>query len=466
MLGITSSNFSGVTRAFINPANTITSQRYFDVVVAGGNIFVNNNYLYIPEEDYNLRGFLRKEFPEYDEAPGTYFFDYYTEGNKYGFVNLRLSGPSVMLNFEGHSLSIHNSFRSVLSADRIPHDMAKNALEGFRYSPLQNKRHTHSKPFNIGSMSWAEFGVNYSRYLFDRWDENLSAGITIKYLLGYHGLFFKNNELDYEVTDERDLKIYHYNAEAGFSLPVCYNDNSFSGLESPVRGMGASMDLGITYTRTIEPKPKNSLDWIYTIPDYSPYAYRIGFSLLDLGYIRFNQNVRHLVFDDISTTWENLGSVRFDNTDAFIAEMTEELTEEGEELLHDTEFTVFLPSVASVQFDYKIKNNFFLKGIWMQDLPVIKPRIYRPSYIGIVPRYETMFFEASLPVIMYRYREPKLGLSLRVLYLTVGTENLGGLLGMNDFFGLDFYFSLQFNLDKSRLEETPCMIKQCFDHWR
>ncbi len=466
MLGITTSNNSGVGRAFINPAATIKSQKYFDILIVGGDIFKNNNYLYIPSEDYSFTGFFREDFPEYDGEPGKYFLDRYTQYEKYGFANIRLIGPSVMISYDEHSFSVHNSFRTIFSANNVPYDLAKFSLEGLDYSPQQNTRYVNEKPFDIGSLSWAELGVTYSGLLFDRWDESFSIGTTIKYLSAYHGFFIDSKDLDYESTDDGDLIVYRYNAEAGFSLPVDYQDNTFFGIESPVRGRGVSIDLGISYTRTIKPKKSRSLDWLYSQPSYSPYIYRIGFSILDIGFIHFNRNVRHLVFDNVSGIWEDINSVNFDNTDVFIAEMTEVFTEDDEELLQDSEFTVFLPSVASLQFDYRLRNNFYVQAIWMQDLPLIKPRISRPSYVGIVPRYETFFFEAALPVLVYHYRQPMLGLSLRFLYLTVGTENLGGLLGYNDFYGLDFYFSLQFNLDKGRLEETRCLIKQCFDHWR
>ena len=66
--------------------------------------------------------------------------------------------------------------------------------------------------------------------------------------------------------------------------------------------------------------------------------------------------------------------------------------------------------------------------------------------LAITPRYETEWLEVSMPVSLYNYKYPRIGLSVRFLYFTVGTERLGTYLGLADINGMDIYASIKFHL--------------------
>ena len=66
----------------------------------------------------------------------------------------------------------------------------------------------------------------------------------------------------------------------------------------------------------------------------------------------------------------------------------------------------------------------------------------------VEPRYETEYFEFSVPLTLYDYRFLNLGASVRIGYVTIGTQNIASYFGIGNVKGLDVYVSLKFNLVK------------------
>ena len=435
------------------------SRKYLDIYLAGGSFFAYNNYLYIPGSDYSPGRLRSFDFPA-DPESGRRFLDNYNQTDKNAFVNLRATGPSVMLNVNRHSFAFQHNYRLVLSVDHLPFDAAKFMLEGLGYEPQQNIRFTNSNDITIGSLGWAEAGISYSYMLYRFNDVNISAGITLKRLWAYHGLLLKSTHADYMTPDSDTLIIYRLDAKGGFSLPVNYGNNEFQGFSDPFRGKGFAFDIGFSWVRTQETQSTRVYRKLCEYP-YEPYLYRIGLSFLDIGRIAFDQNRQTMVFSNIDTVWTGISSLTFESLDALLGEISASLSGSPEALRSDEALRIALPSAISLQFDYNFNNNFIINTLVVQDLPLLNNRIARPSYISISPRYSTRLYEVSLPFSLYRYREPRLGAAFRFMFLTVGTENLGGFLGFSDFYGLDFYFAVQIGLFKGNCGRRFGGIEQC-----
>jgi hypothetical protein len=456
MLGVVSSDYSGVSRSFINPASMMNSRKYFDLLLVSGDIFAQNNYLYVPGKDYSLIKLRYLDFPTYPESGQMFLDDYANRQDKYAFANLRLTGPSAMLIMNRQGFAIHNSFRSITSVNALPYDIAKFMLEGLDFAPQQNVRYTHDNSYTVGSMSWVELGLTYARTLYKQGDINVSIGATAKRLWAYHGVIVNSTGTDYMTPDSDTLVIYKLNATGGMSAPVNYGDNEFTGLQNPVRGKGFAFDLGVSYVRTLESQSTRRRSSLCSFP-YEPFLFRIGLSLMDFGFVDFDRNVRRLVFDNVDTVWGGVNSLQFSFIDALLGDISQSITGSPDALLQGSSFSMALPSYLSFQFDYNFENNFLVNVVVVQDLPMLNNRLPRPSYASIAPRYSTDRFEVSLPFSVYRYKEPRMGGSVRFLNFSVGSEKLGSLLGFNDFDGLDFYFAIQFGLTKGDCKRFGAM---------
>ena len=81
MLGIMNSSYSGITGATLNPAVTVTSPYYFDFNILAGDVFFENNYLYLAKEEYKFSRFLSKnpDFPTHGADNNMIAYDYYNK---------------------------------------------------------------------------------------------------------------------------------------------------------------------------------------------------------------------------------------------------------------------------------------------------------------------------------------------------------------------------------------------------
>jgi len=107
-----------------------------------------------------------------------------------------------------------------------------------------------------------------------------------------------------------------------------------------------------------------------------------------------------------------------------------------------------LPTTLSIQYDYHFEGNFYLGAYFLQPLRFRLKSVRQPPLLALIPRYETRIFGASFPVTVYNYEKVRIGAALRFYSVTVGTEKLGTFLGIGNLTGMDFFFSVRFNLEK------------------
>jgi hypothetical protein len=458
MPGLVNSNFAGVSSALINPANLILSKNYFDIQPIAIQSFTQNNLVYIPGEDYKITNFLdpENELPKY--PPDNNNFLYYRNSfDKFAFNQQRIIGPSGMIMYGDRALAIHTAARTHLSATNIPYEIGVFSIEGLRYDPLFNVNFW-SKNERVAAMAWGEIGLSYAWAFKKKFRDHWSAGITVKRILGHSAGFMKVEELDYIVLNDSTINIRSLTADAGFSVPVDYDSNDFPDEGPFFKGGGFGLDLGLTFTRMKQGFQRYNPDQLCEYP-YSDYEYRLGVSILDFGAARFDNHSQLHRFEDVSLFWMNYDSVNYTNLNQMAREFSELFSGDPDASLMAERFTLGLPTAVSVQFDYHYRRNIYLNATWVQALPVWKYSLIRPSQIAFTPRYETDWFEFSLPLSLFQYRFPRVGASMRIGYLTVGTERLGTWLGMADLSGIDFYASFKFNLRKGK-----CLKKRTTDY--
>lgn len=462
MAGIVSDRYSGVNRGIINPALLFHSPNCIDFSLVTAHIGGQNNYLYLPAGDFRAGDFIRfrsRILENYDN----YFSERQQEEFYNGYLYGRLQGPSVRFRYKNHVFAFTNALRTLSSAHRIPGHMLRFARRGLTYSPQHDIVYTESRPFQMATMGWLEAGLSYATELAGQRSYNLTAGASARFLLPYHAASARSYEMEYFVTPQRNVYINRFNFEAYEAIPMNYNTMEFAGSDILVRGNGVSFDLGISYTQTSGNFRHRGGRRLNTAFSDDSYVYQIGFSLLDIGFVNMTRNTRYYEFDEAMLVWENPQNENYNNFDDMLDEMEEGLIS-GEIIRTEGDpFRMYLPTAASIQADYNLGNNFFTYFLWVQDLPLAKTRVSRPSYIGFVPRYETRWFSLSLPLTLHEYRLPRAGLALRVGFLTIGAEQAGGILNINDMDGMDIYFSIQWGIEDCKLSRRK--TNSCINHW-
>jgi hypothetical protein len=445
MVGMVSDRYAGIHRGLINPAATFDSPNCVDVSFLTGNFSIQNNYFYFPKGVFSLRD-LGNLGDTYFAEPGQYLSERLNTRRMNGFQHTRLLGPSFLFKYQGHAIGFISGARSVTSMRKIPGHLLNFKTQGLDYAPQQNIQYSENKPFSAASLGWAEVGLSYPTTFAGSWHHNMAVGITSRYLMGYHALSLRTDNLVYEVNGNREMLISRLNLSAMGSLPFDFIYNEQGAADHFIKGTGFSFDLGFTFsknssmaTETINNRP------IFRGPA-AEYKYRLGFSILDIGGLKMKKNARRLEFSELDLTWIDPRWEDYENLDQMINDMEIHINS-GEIAWRDGEpYWVGLPTATSLQFDYNLGNGLFAYAFWVQDLPLMRSRVARASQLGIVPRYETRWFAFALPITLYDYKKPRLGFSLRLAFLTIGTEQPGGMFNVNDMDGMDLYFSVTWGI--------------------
>jgi hypothetical protein len=459
MWGITTSNYAGSTGALLNPCAINTSKLYMDVNILTADIFFENNYGYIHRQDYSLFKFLspNPSFPKYgpDELP----FDHYTTKNpKFVYSSEIIIGPSAMISVGQHAFAIHTGARALTSAYNVPLEICNFGYYGLQYTPQHNINYMSS---NVGSTAlvMGEVGISYA-YSFRKISmEDWTAGITIKRMFSIAGGYVRASDANYIVLNDTSINIKNLNAEVGFSIPLDYNSNAFPDSGPLIKGGGFGFDLGVTFQNKVLSYQKRKITKLCR-QRYIDYIYKIGVSVLDIGYVNFKKNAELHSFTDVSKYWINFDTLNFYSMDTLMQTLSNVFYGDPNASYVDNKIKVYLPTALSIQADYKVYRHWYAGVVLIQPLQMGKAFIRRPAQIALIPRYESPQLEFSFPFSLYDYRYPRLGFSVRYHFLTIGTDEMLSLFGLTNFTGLDFYISFKINFSKGNCgrfkRNVPC----------
>ncbi|MCX6285177.1 MAG: DUF5723 family protein, partial [Bacteroidetes bacterium] len=451
MYGTVLGNYTGTNSVQVNPSALQNSKTWLDIQFIGAGVFVQNNMLYQKSYDYKFSHFFQNsyEWPTHSEEFGTevrIFYSYDNSKPKSAFVSQRVNGPGAMLIWGKHAFALTTAIRNVVSVHNLPYELANFAYLGLNYKPQQKINYNDTRPFGGVQMAWAEIGLTYSYEVYGRGFNRINAGLSVRKLFGYAGMYSNIKNLDYTIIDDSTVSIKNMNGEMGLSMPVDYQTNQVTG-STAFRGGGFGVDLGVTYTRLVKPHQEQYFNRLCA-QHYEDYLYRVGVALIDVGGIRFKTNAQKLVIDNRPSYWDQLTRIKFKSIQQMIDTLSYKFYGDNTSAVAADKFTIWLPSALSVQFDYHLTQFTYINASLIYPVAFAKTTIYRPAELTITPRYEARWLEVSLPVSLYDWYLPRVGIALRAYGLTIGCDKLGGFFNFNDFTGIDVYFSIKYFLDK------------------
>ncbi|MGD0710260.1 MAG: DUF5723 family protein, partial [Bacteroidales bacterium] len=442
--------YSGITGEWINPSFIAGSPYIVDINLVTAQSYFDNNYVYLfPTNVLDLLDDDGENKIKIDNTQqrehGTwakYMLENKDNNNwrKNAYLNALVQGPSFMFNFKKWSFSIEDAARADISIVRVSPVAARLLYEDsprLTYLPLQNKQLEIPK-FRINGLVWDELGITIARQIINNRDWEVNGGITLKHLDGYAGGYCLNKGVNITVPNDSTIYFKDLSVKAGYA----------ANLNHPVTvcGSGASTDLGVTFKKkTI----KNS----YQCPNFCDkeldlqYLWKLGISLVDIGYINFNGFTNNYTINNSTDDWVNITKMHTKGINGFDSVLKAHFSN----LVNSkSDFTMMLPWAASVQFDYNIGYNIYLNGTWVQRIPHFGlPGVDRANSISITPRYDTRRFGVALPIVFYEYLWPRVGIAFRFNnFLIIGSDKIGAIFSQS-LSGEDFYFSFKFNILKS-----------------
>ncbi|RLD91026.1 MAG: hypothetical protein DRJ09_02320 [Bacteroidetes bacterium] len=447
MLGLTMGNYAGSLSALSNPGNINQSKIFFDIHLTSVALFARNNFAYIPKNDATLYDLFLKssdQLPVYGKD-NNHFTYYNNHDLKFAQVNVRVQGPSAMFYSERHGFGISTAVRFFTSGNRIPWEIPVVSYEGLDYDPLHNIQF-NDYSFDVGSSAWFELGLTYAYDIIKYNRTQLTAGITVKPLYGLGGIDGTIQNGNYIILDDSTVNFLNVDTDLGYALPIDYDDNTL-GVSPTVKGSGLGIDIGVVYS-----KKRNDIIKHYHVrpceKPYDAYIYRIGFSLLDIGRVNYKYNSQLHSFENVSAYWPSIDTTGFQSMNSFVGNLSGVFYGTRDGSFRENNFKVGLPTAASFQGDFYLFKNIYLNTFWIHPIKLYKYSLRRNAVVAISPRFETKWFEVSVPVSLYNYKYPRVGLAVRFLYFTIGTERLGTYLGMADLNGMDIYGSIKINFTK------------------
>ena len=451
MLGIINSNYAGTNAIHINPAFMTNSKLCMDINIITVNPTIQNNYLYFDKENYNISALYKKScfinsqrYSKEDKNNNEDVFvvnDNYNKKNKYLYNSCLMQLPSIMLTYNKHAFAFNVAARTAFSIRNIAYHAAKFGFDGSHYKPQQGIDYEFQNA-EITQMGWTELILSYAYTFKNDAYSQWSAGISAKYLLGYNAVFFEGYDIKYKFIDDETLQVNNIDAEYGHSIPANPFSGSYENFDKTFNGQGVGMNIGITYQKNMNIS-KNLNKEGFGCNSHENYLYKIGLSLLDFGYIKFAHNAHTFKFENLSTLWEDFDKVDITDIENFDRIMSEQFYEDPLASRSNDNFSIVMPASVSLQFDYQFRPNYYLNATIIQNVKVGDHQLHRPSTIAVTPRYESPWLEVAAPLSLHNYDKVNIGLAVRIYGLTIGTDRLGGIFGINDVYGLDFYCSIK-----------------------
>jgi outer membrane protein OmpA-like peptidoglycan-associated protein len=460
MLGTANSNYAGTNGISLNPSSMVGSRLKLDVNLLTGATAFDNNYIYQPESQLKFFGFNRIVENFSDDKKGTGYtdvknWDINDLSQKYsGYYNSTVRFPAVMFNIMDHYINVSLfNVRSVLSANDIPAPVAKFIYEdqGIAYGPLQQKT-LNFDDYKMDVASWAESGVSYGHQIINKGDHFLSGAVTLKYLQGFYSGYLHSGQtnITLDTTGFTDT-VFVNKADISYGYSFDEDDNG----ADVFRGKGFGFDFGFTYEyrpesqrTSYEIDGKTLLD-----PSKNQYLFKVGVSVLDLGKIKYkNSSTYRLKADNLVIS--EYDTINFNDIADFDSTMSNIAYGDPNESYQGNKFNMALPHALSVQFDYHAYKGLYANLTWINSLNHEGPGPTANNTIALTPRYEWKWYEVAVPMSMYQYEKFRIGLAFRAYGLSIGSDNIAGLMGISDLEGLDMWVSLKIPITKEKIHDS------------
>ena len=429
-IGIVHSNYAGTDAVGLNPARLSGQWAWTDIRIVGADIFAWNDHVYVRGRDRSVLGEVRESVRTADGDRFS-FNESLASGDRAAFVMASVKGPAVAMSRGLNGFGAHIATRFGLSVSGVGNGFARFAYNGLTYTPQHGIRY-EERNMRVLAAAWTEFGASYARQLVSRDFTRLSIGATAKYLVGHGGAALGFGALDYTVLDTVAAVIHQASGEYGLAMPAMN------------AGKGFAFDAGVTYERTLE----EADGYIpHTACDPLGYKYRIGFSLIDIGGLRFADAYAGS-FDASVADFSDYPAVEANDADAVDSLISASLSA----FQRRDQLRIGLPTAASLQYDQRVMDHVYVAGALVQNLSFGDAlRIRRPNTVSIAPRFETRRFELAVPVTMYEYdpRRSGVGVMLRLNNLVIGSDNMLPLLTRGNLYGLDAYVRLKWTIFRS-----------------
>ncbi|MDP4630180.1 MAG: DUF5723 family protein [Flavobacteriales bacterium] len=463
LLGISSSNYGGLSSVQINPANLADNRLKFEIQLFGTGFGVANNFMGF-KPSYLVRdgGLTSTSYPLLDPTPPTEDFTTANfEDNRRAFVynNIYLPGLLVSIN-EKNSISLSARARTYVNVDGVDSELYRFAYNSLNYPSLYNTRITNDK-LSIQTMTWMEYALGYGRVLIDKEKHFLKAGVTLKALQGLQSAYLYIDNLDYEIHSDSTLSLY--NADVNYGHSTNFEASQDNANYRVVSNLGLGFDFGVIYEwRPDYAKHKHDMDGETNVwkRNENKYKLKVGVSMTDLGGLRFSKGGQSGDFTANTTNWD-ITKLDFGTTP--IAALNDTLSARFGGTNAGADYKMNLPTAFSTQIDYHIWKDLYINqtnfiAFGFNSNP---NKVHDFTTISVTPRWDHRIAGVSVPISYNSLMGTRTGLAVRLGPVTFGTSSMypyraflrGDGFGSKDITGLDAYVMVRIPVAYKRIKD-------------
>ena len=408
--GFSTGNYTGVAGVFFNPANIAESRYRFDIQVYSMDFDVGSNQ--VPFAINNIGNTFKGDSLRnqlFGARPGSTSI----------LMRVNIQGPSVMLRLPAKfAVALTTRARIIANVRNVDQQLV-NSLINAQNSDGANLPYTLQSSGNmaLNVNAWKEIGATVAREIAHGGPSTLSAGLTLRYLMGIGNAYMNIQNLNGTLAQDPITQQPYLTNTAG-SLGMGFAGVDLSNFKAnqlfQTHGNGVGADLGLVY----EFKPVPVLG----------YLFRAGASLLDVGSITYSPEPQSTgtfnvhIPNNSRYYLSDLDSVSLSNYKQHFESVPQYFTESDS---GTAKYKVSLPTRIQLDFDYHAILGLYV-NLSAQLSVASGAKAYNPIYYNtytLTPRYETKIFGAYLPLSYNALTGTNVGVALRVgpLYLGSGS---------------------------------------------
>lgn len=466
--GLRASAFGGVTNINYNPA--IADNRFLvDINLIGLGVNFSNNYVGITKDVFKKNSAVFNSNDDFQKA----FLNERVNGrDKNVYVGMQIQGPlSFMCSFglpgedkNTNAFGFSYHVNSIVNGSRFNETFARIAYLGVGYTAdsilaFRGKSLTDINP-SAKAMMWADYGLTYSRVVYNKEEHFIKAGGTLKLLQGIAGGYAYVKNLNYRWETFDTLSIFKAEAQYAYSEGMVsskgYSADNINNYISDLfkfkyAAPSVAVDLGVIYEwRPDKDNPERKYKYRMNCEDHwylqkNKYKLSAGFSLVDFGAIRYRKGEYSGNFTADIQNWD-VGGLKFTDglqsvDDTIASRFVINKADKGY-------FTMWLPTRFNMFLDYNIAYGFGL-NLATSISPNMAPNrnmVHHGSSITFTPRYDHAWFGFYLPVSTDFKGNVNMGATMRVGPLIIGTQDLLGFFAKKFVYNADIHVALKITI--------------------
>jgi len=430
-IGLRLDNYQGINSIFLNPANSSNQKLNWNLNLVSAGVFGETDYGFLENSSFsnstkktiiNRADIGEGAMPDLNQFVVLDFDN--SDSRKFAEVNAFVTGPSFMGHLDNHHFGAFINYRFHAADQNIDRDLGYYTN---RRIPLTDSIMLDKT--QISGMLWREIGGHYAHSIETSFGE-ISVGGNLKYLSGMEAISF-------ETTRTAELK------------RLSPDEVSSETANILLRGTTSAFDLGDDFGKSAKGSGFGvdiGLSMVFS--DYEDdYKLKLGLAINDIGSITFDQGVEgHAFQSNNQTIYNKQDYLQLTGIRDLIFRASNNILGDPAASLDPaiSTFKMGLPTSLVLNADYKVMEQVYVGAALVQRLPKSQIGLERSNLLAISPRYESKWIGASLPVTMVNYDKVHVGMSLRLAYLTIGTDQLGTLGTQKKLSSGDAYISLQF----------------------